>query len=223
MDTRASGPGDRPRILLWMACAALVLAGALFLGIAEDVHEGDPLVQTDLRIAVWFHAHGSPALTQCFIVLTNLHALPAVGLYASLLALWLARRREFDWLLALAIAVPGGMALNWVFKLAYERARPVFDDPLLTLDTFSFPSGHAAGATLLYGFVAAYVLPRLRGTAARFACALMLASMVALVALSRVYLGVHFLSDVLAAICAATAWLALCLISVHALQQRRAG
>ena len=96
-------------------------------------------------------------------------------------------------------------------KLAFQRARPAFDDPLLTLATYSFPSGHVAGSTIFYGLrrrlgvradrgARAGALPRC--SARRVA--------IALVAFSRMYLGVHYLSDVAAAFAEGVAWLAIC-------------
>ena len=98
----------------------------------------------------------------------------------------------------------------------------VFDEPLLTLSTYSFPSGHTLGATMFYGVLAAYlvcVVPRWR---VRTLVVLGACTMVALVALSRVYLGAHFLSDVLAAMLEGCAWLAVCITSCSTLRRQRA-
>ena len=224
MKKHGSGPGDKPGTLLWLAGAALLLAGTLFFLIASELGESpEPggLIQTDLELALWFHAHASPALTQCMLAITHMHSLLMILLYSCVLAAWLVSRREFDWLLALAVAVPPGMLLNALLKLAYERARPVLDAPLLSLQTYSFPSGHTSAAVLFYGFLAAYLVPRLSGRGTRTACIAAALLMVMLVGLSRIYLGVHFLSDVLAAACAAAAWLALSLAGVHALKKPR--
>jgi undecaprenyl-diphosphatase len=210
--------------VLWAAGTALLLAGTLFFFIASGLVDGvasDRLVQTDLWLMRSLQAHASPVLTQCMLAITYLHALPMILVYSAVLAAWLAHRREFGWLLALALAVPPGMLLNALLKLMYERARPALDEPLLVLDTYSFPSGHASAAVLFYGFVAACFVPRLSGWGARTACIAAALLMPVLVGLSRIYLGVHFPSDVLAAMSVALAWLALSLASVHALRQRR--
>src|SRR5256886_1265068 len=123
----------------------------------------------------------------------------------------LARLRQWYWLLTLAVAVGGGMLLNLVLKAAYERLRPHFDDPLLVLTTFSFPSGHAAGAVLFYGVLAAFLVSRFYDWRARAASIAGAIGAVALVAFSRMYLGAHYLSDVVAAACSSTVWLVLCL------------
>ena len=127
------------------------------------------------------------------------------------------------WLLTLLMAVPGGMLLNVLLKSVFQRARPHFDDPLLILDSYSFPSGHTVAATLFYGVLAAYLisLPGMRW-GRRLAAALSAVLMVALVALSRVYLGVHYLSDVLAGAAEGCAWLTVCVTASASLRRHRA-
>ena len=107
------------------------------------------------------------------------------------------------------------MLLNVVLKYAFHRTRPSFDDPLLMLTTYSFPSGHVAGATLLYGVMAAMVIAKTTAWRWRVTTVLAAIMMVALVALTRVYLGAHYLSDVIAAFAEGVAWLTLCLTGIH--------
>ena len=105
----------------------------------------------------------------------------------------------------------------------FRRARPHFDHPLLTLETYSFPSGHTASATVLYGFVLCFFAAHAasRGRVALATAGALTA--VALVGLSRMYLGVHYLSDVLAAAAEGCMWLALCMTGLAAWRRRGAG
>jgi membrane-associated phospholipid phosphatase len=75
-------------------------------------------------------------------------------------ALVLAKMREWYWIITLVLAVGGGEGLNVLLKHAYERARPVFDNPLVELMSYSFPSGHTAGAVVFYGVLAAFLVSR---------------------------------------------------------------
>ena len=214
-------PSLSPRALALAGWSAFLVAGLIFLAIAWNVTGRSALVALDSRLAAWLHGHTDGALTAFFFALTNLHSPGAIGGASALFALVLARLRQWYWLLTLAVGVGGGMLINLVLKAAYERLRPHFDDPLLALTTFSFPSGHTAGAVLFYGVLAAFLVSRFYDWRARAACVAGAAGAVALVAFSRMYLGAHYLSDVLAAACASTVWLVLCLAGGHALVRGR--
>ena len=201
---------------------ALIAAGWLFLGMAEDVVSGDQITLVDAQLAAWFHAHATPQFTQFMLVVSNLQGILAMSIYALLLGIFLLRKKQRYWLLALVLAVPGGMLLNVFMKEIFNRARPGFTDPLVTLTTYSFPSGHVAGATLFYGVLAAYLIAHISKWRWRIAVVMTAILLVVLVALSRLYLGAHYLSDVLGAAAEGVAWLALCLTVTHILWQRRA-
>lgn len=208
---------------LRLAIGAVVLIGAtwLFGGVVEDVISGDPLTVADLVVAHWLHAHAAPLLTQFMLVVTHLHGIVAISTYALLAALYLAWKRDWYWLLCFSVAVPSGMLLNALTKIAFHRARPSFDDPILTLSTYSFPSGHVAGTTLFYGVLAAMLLEKITSWRWRVLIVLIAFALVVLVALTRMYLGVHYLSDVIAAFAEALAWLTLCLMGIHTFWEHR--
>jgi uncharacterized membrane protein YdjX (TVP38/TMEM64 family) len=140
-----------------------------------------------------------------------------MSVLAALFGAALARLREWYWLLTLAAALAGGMLVNLILKASYERMRPHFNDPLLVLTSYSFPSGHTAGAVLFYGVLAAFLVSRFYDWRRRTGAVAGAILAVLLVAFSRMYLGAHYLSDVVAAMCASTVWLVLCLSAGHAL------
>lgn len=115
-----------------------------------------------------------------------------------------------------------GMLLNALMKLAFHRARPLFDDPLLTLTSYSFPSGHVEASTIFYGLGVVWVFGQTRALHWRVLAVTAAALAIVLVALSRMYLGVHYLSDVSAAFAEGVAWVALCLSALAAFW-RKAG
>ena len=213
----------QPRdVRFWLAIAVLLSAAALFALIAEDVITRDPILARDLQVSVWLHTHGSPIFSAFLLAITQLHSTLGVTILAAIVAVFLWRHGDRYWVLSLALAVPGGLLLNVIVKNVIHRDRPVWDDPLLTLASPSFPSGHAAGATLFYGFLAAYMVWRMKHPAGRALVVAGCVLMVALVGFSRIYLGVHYLSDVLGAVSLSSAWLVLCLVTVRAIAKRRA-
>lgn len=175
----------------------------------------------DLPLSAWFHANGNPLVTQLMLLVSHWHSTIGVLAMTAGVAVALMHRRQPWWLLALLLSVPGGMLLNVAVKNLVQRARPHFDDPLLTLSTYSFPSGHTAGAALFYGFLTALVCSDPATRRWRGPMVLLAVAMVALVGLSRIYLGAHYFTDVVGAIVEAMLWLGLCLSGVRALHRRR--
>lgn len=174
----------------------------------------------DVAVSAWFHAHTHPVLTQVLLVITHVHGTLGICILASGIAIWLLATNRPWWVLTLILCVPGGLILNAAVKQVFQRARPYFDDPILTLTTYSLPSGHTAGATVFYGFLTVFLLAHVPQRRWRFAIVATACGMVALVALSRVYLGVHYLGDVLVAIVEGVLWLALCFAAVRALRRQ---
>lgn len=208
----------RARLGLQLGFGALLLIGAawLFGAIAEDVVTGDRLTLLDAEIAQWLHERTTPPMTTLMLAVTHLHSTLAISGYAIVAAALLYRRRRRRQLVTLFVSLAGGLTLNVLMKLAFHRARPAFEHPLLTLPTYSFPSGHVAASTLGYGLCVAWVCTRTRRPLWRGLALLGSLVAVGLVALSRMYLGVHYLSDVAAAFAEGVAWLALCLTAFAA-------
>ena len=206
---------------LTIGALILIAASALFGIVAEDVVTADAITLLDVRLAQWLHVHATPMMTNFMLIMTNLHGIAGIFLLSIAVGLYLLRRKAWYWLLSLTIAVAGGSLLNVAIKYAFHRARPNFDDPLLTLTTYSFPSGHTAGSTVFYGVLACYLFSRIQTWPLRVLVAFCAAGMVILVGLSRMYLGVHYLSDVLGAIAEGCAWLALTITAVSTLRRRR--
>lgn len=218
----ASDVAARRRFALGLAVAvvAFALAAWLFGEIAEGIVEGQPLALLDAAIATALHAHATAFVTRAMAGISDAHRPVAIDAMAALVVLLLWRRRERIWAAGFVAGVAGGFVTNTLLKLAFHRARPHFDDPLVVLNTFGFPSGHTLGATVFYGMLCAYVLPRLPTTSQKIGVAALALVMVALVAMSRMYLGAHFLSDVLAAFCEGVAWVATCVAAIALLQRR---
>ncbi|MFC3380217.1 phosphatase PAP2 family protein [Rugamonas sp. CCM 8940] len=215
-------PGGELGLHLTAGVALMVLATAVFGAIAGAVVGRTGIALLDLRVSQWFDAHAAEPLVSVVLVFSALHSVASVAVAAGLLGWYFWRRRERYWLLALVCAVPGGMLLNVLLKYVYQRSRPVFDAPMVDLATYSFPSGHTSASTALYGFLACYVVMTARRHGTRVWAVLLAVLMVALVATSRVYLGAHYLSDVLAGIVESCGWLALCITGCSTLRRRRA-
>ncbi len=207
-----------------LTLAALLIFGAIgvFSDLAEDVQTADHITIVDLQLANWLHAHATASMTRVMLAVSTLHDMLSMSILTVLLAIYLKWRGQRDWLLCLLLVVPGGIVLNTLLKFVFHRVRPHFIDPIVTLTSYSFPSGHVAGSTLFYGFVAALLISHTRSLAGHVVIFIGALLMVILVAASRMYLGAHFFSDVLAAFFESFAWLGLCLLGMHVWRGRAA-
>ena len=214
-------PGGEFGLHLTAGLALLVAAASVFGDLAEDVMDHESITVLDLRVAHWFHVHAFEPLTSFMLGVSLLHTGVGMLLLVAALGWYFWRVRARYWLLALLVAVPTGSVLNVALKYHFQRARPVFDEPLVSLATYSFPSGHTSAATLFYGVLASYLVIARPRWHVRLSTAAACMMMVLLVALSRVYLGAHYLSDVLAAMAESVAWLAICITAISTLRRRR--
>jgi membrane-associated phospholipid phosphatase len=207
---------NQVRALHLIAGLLVFLVMTLTLGeIAEDVRDGDPLTLTDVRFSNWLHTNGSPPLTKLMWIITTLHASVIVCIAAVLVGLYLWRRRQRYWVVALWLSVFGGLLLNNILKLVFHRARPRFRDAVQSLTTYSFPSGHTMISTVFYGALAAFVIANSKSWPLRIFSVAMALTLIVLVAFSRIYLGAHYLSDVLGAMAEGFAWIALSLTGLY--------
>ena len=208
---------------LHLTLGILFLSAAtwLFADLAEDVTNGDPLTVTDARFSNWLHAHATPSLTRLTLLITHLHSTLGVTLMTLAISIFLWRRRLRHWVFTLLVIVYGGMLLNFWLKAVFQRARPHFEDPVLVVSNYSFPSGHAMAATVFYGTLCAIVITQMRDWKWRVLSIIVAVLLTALVGFTRIYLGVHYLSDVLGAMAEGAAWLALCLTATETMRRGR--
>jgi membrane-associated phospholipid phosphatase len=173
----------------------------------------NPLAGADKQIAAWFHAH----LTQAFVTVLRALSEPGsgtwMGIVLFLLVLFFLWKRSWLAMATLIVAVPGGMFMNELLKILVHRPRPFLEGPFVDWSGYSFASGHTIGATLLYGQLALFIIPAMKARHWRMLTVFAAALLVLSVGFSRIALGAHYLTDVLAAIIFGVLWLAFCLFA----------
>jgi membrane-associated phospholipid phosphatase len=182
-------------VLFCLAVVALLLAQVLGHG---------PMLEADREISLYFASHRHAWLTRGMLLVSELHRTGVLLVATALLAIWRGWRRDWFSVRALLV-VPVGMLCNLGLKNLVQRARPVHEDPLVQLATYSFPSSHAVASTVFYGMLCALVFTHTRSPLVRGCAAAVAVAMVLLVTFSRVYLGAHFPSDVIAGVAFGTA------------------
>jgi len=183
--------------------------------LGEEIANGEPLTLTDVKFTGWLQNNRTQPLTTALRVATELGSTWLVITTAGIFGLYLLWRRRIYWLAVVWLSVFGGMGLNVMLKYIFHRARPSFDDPILSLTGYSFPSGHTMAATVLYGVLAAFLFTKIQAWPWRVLILIVAGCLILLVGFSRIYLGAHYLTDVVAAIAEGLAWLSLCFTFVY--------
>lgn len=198
-------------LTLTVGVAVSLLAGWLFGELADEILEEELLTQLDLTLGEGLLGVVSEPVSQLFYGITMI-ASPVVLITGVVLtSLWLVKRGDKADAVLVLVTVGGGALINFLLKLLFSRPRPSFIDMFYQEVGFSFPSGHAMLSVLFFG-VLAYLIWRPLHTVRWRIAVVMAAAIIALfVGISRLVLGVHFLSDVLAGWAAGIVWLSACI------------
>lgn len=164
----------------------------------------EAITSFDTQILATLYAVRDPLALQIFIWITELGSTLTIGGLAACVALALVLRGRFEYLAGLVVSVAGSAATMLVLKEIIARPRPPVSFQAYVETGFSFPSGHAALSLALYGFLAYMAWRTISSKSWRAASVFIAASFVAAIGFSRLYLGVHYASDVLASFIIAT-------------------
>lgn len=193
----------------------------MFFLLVLDFVAVDRISVVDHEIAAWFHGHLTRPLIDLMLALSNAGSPLWIAALTSIAVLALLLRKRWYGLLAIVLTVPGGMLVHHLIQIIVHRHRPFRHSDFLDLGGYSFPSGHTMAATLLYGLLAAFAILVWKGWHWRMLAVFSALSTIALVGLSRIVLGAHYLSDVLGAIASGIGWLILCVTIVEGVRRRR--
>ncbi len=202
-----------------------LLASAAILYVLAEFHEEISetwLINIEQSTMEAIHGHTSPFLTVFMFGLTFIGSMQALIPAVSLIALWQLQKHHTREALLIIIAVGGSAILNVALKLYFHRQRPDVPWALAREDAFSFPSGHSLAAITLYGILGYLLMSRIKGTLARAAVLGSLVLLVLGIGVSRIYLGVHYPSDVAAGYLSGLIWLSAVVSSDIMLRYRRA-
>lgn len=203
---------------LHLTIGLVISLGALWLFgvITEDVVTHDSLTQFDLVVLHSLRAHSTPAGDRIFSAITLLGEPVTMAVIGFVVSVVLTVRRLWLALTGWLATFAGGAAIDAVLKQVIHRPRPIGAELFLHHFSYSFPSGHAMGSTFGYGMLA-YLLVTYWTARGRVRVAIVAAAFVLIIAIgvSRLYLGVHYFSDVMGGYAAGTLWLAACISGVE--------
>jgi membrane-associated phospholipid phosphatase len=196
--------GGNLSLALLASLLLAVVSLAIFSWLARGVLAGR-VWQLDSSLRAFAYAHSSPALTTLMRGTSALGSLPVLVLLSAVLIVWFLRAQWSRAALWLGMDMTGAYVLTVALKQFFERPRPEafhISNPA----TYSFPSGHALTSFCFYFVTAGLLTARMRNRSAKAALWTGAALLVAGIGVSRIYLGVHYPSDVLAGYAAAAIW-----------------
>lgn len=216
---------DALGMYLTLGLVVLSALGWVFGEITEAVVKGDDVVAVDSPVTHWLVEHRVPWLTWVMLAVTQLgSAWFVITLVAIVTLVLVGRRSSRSLMLIVPLSAAGASLLVTVVKLLIARPRPTIGDVVAVANGFSFPSGHSAQAVATYAALAWVVTRGLFRRGARTAVWLAAGVIVLLIGFSRLYLGVHWLSDVIGGYTIGACWLVVVVTSVVATQHvRRTG
>jgi membrane-associated phospholipid phosphatase len=202
----------------FVVCA---LAVWLFSALVDAVLENDSIVHFDIAAAAWIHARVTLSGLRVFQAITDIGSPIFVSVLVAAMAIWCWLRRERVLAIGVVTICAGEALLDRVLKTFIHRDRPAFGAPFLHGQSFSFPSGHAFGSIVAYGLLA-YLMIVFYRPARKTRQLIHAGTTVVILAIgvSRIYLGVHYPSDVIGGFAAGIAWLSICLTGIRLARER---
>jgi len=205
--------GERYGLGLTVAFVSMLLLMWLFLEMVDEVLGVSGVYSLDLAVQEMIEPIVSPHLTGWVVFITDLGGTMGTSAFVVALTTLLIWRRRWWYAFGLLFASGIGGLVLFGLKVIFQRARPV--EPLIAVGGYSFPSGHAFAATVFFGFAAHLAWKMVHLQWLRWLLVIVSIMMGLAISFSRVYLNVHFLTDVVAGITAGLAWLIFSLLVVY--------
>ncbi len=205
---------SRPEARALLLISALLIGSTwLFLGVLEDVVTGDPLVRADQGLYQLMQGLRTPWGDKLMVFVTELGDGVVIAPVAIAVLAWLIWRKSWRAAKYWVAAIGFGQIAATIIKFALQRPRPLaelYDG----LSTYAFPSGHATMSMVAYGFLAALTASQF-ARSRRWIVYAVAATLISVIAASRLYLGAHWLSDVIGGLTLGLAWVCLLAIAYH--------
>lgn len=209
-------------LVLLVGAVAAVSAGMAFVYLAEQFNLTTSSVYYDDQIVnKWFQAERMPGFTALLRAVTTAASPVGLGILVTMVAAVLFFRKHRASAAFIAVSAGGGALLNLGLKTLFARARPAAASAIAAATGYSFPSGHAMGSFIVFGSIAYILMRQPYRWKWKSAWLALLVTAVLLVGLSRVYLGVHWGSDIAAGWSAAAVWLASATVAFETLLRLR--
>lgn len=194
--------------ILSMGIAVIAAASDAFFDFAAQIKANNPLIrQLDQGVHDWCVTHRNNAENIFFVIITTLGSPLILSVVTSIVVIVKWRRHRRGTALFLALATAGGYGINLALKRHYARARPLLTQAVEGAHGYSFPSGHAIGSAVVLGALAYLIIRGKHELHIKVLSVVLAVLLLVAVCWSRVYLGVHWLTDVIAGAGLGAVWL----------------
>lgn len=221
---QVTGPEETPNAVPLLGTAILVSLGSAVLALLVFAWLGNEMLEGDTQhfdqvVREWVHRYASPGMTRAMTAISLLgYNVLIVELVIALAAF--AKLKWWRAALWLTVAMAGSLVLDLTLKYVYHRTRPTAYFGMAP-HSYSFPSGHAMCSFCFYGVLAGLLSARTKPLVWRLLIWFAAAALVITIGLSRIYLGVHYPSDVVAGYLAATVWVGTIIVLDHLRKVRK--
>jgi undecaprenyl-diphosphatase len=188
------------------AAVFLILLGT-FLGITDSIVNSYPIVKFDNTFAHSLYLIRTPAMAKVFYTITHVADQITIGFLLVISLVYLYFKKELAYLYSLILTFIGTEGSIFLIKIFINRDRPGADIAYYLEGSKSFPSGHSAIAIAFFGFVVYYLMHHFEGRARKYGALFLGIVLIGLIGFSRLYLGVHYMSDVLGGFLLGGLWL----------------
>ncbi len=210
-------------LVLLLGAIAAIAAAHLFVEVAQRVRDASSTIsRSDQSVQAWFLQHRQPGVILLFRIFTFFGGGPGILLLVGVLGVLLVRKEPATAAYLLGTAL-GGYLLNLGLKMMFARTRPDLASAVISAHSYAFPSGHAMESFVVYGAVAFLALRQPWPWMLNSAILALAVTMVILIGLSRVYLGVHWVSDIAGGWSAGLVWLVAATLAFHMLLRAKPG
>jgi membrane-associated phospholipid phosphatase len=196
----------------------LIIFSYVFVKFADELIEKE-LHTFDFQIIQWVQALITSQLTSVMKFFTFMGSVRAIVFLFLLLCFFMIWRKKVWEAIFLLLAIGGGTVFNLFLKWIFHRERPTLH-PLVQETGYSFPSGHSMGSFIFYGMLGYFLFLFFERRAAKAASVVLISLLIFMIGFSRIYLGVHYPSDVLAGFAAGGAWLVICIMGLRVMIER---
>lgn len=192
------------KYLIWFLLSFIFLFG--FLSLFEDVILEKSIPSLDYIIVNWVYSFRTPVLNEIMKAITTLGNVSGVAIFLGIVLIALFFLKKKKYIIPIIISSVFGEVFVYFMKIIAQRARPLTQNALITETDFSFPSGHAMIAITVYGFVLYFLIQACKERWQRIALVIVGGLLILSIGFSRLYLGVHWPTDILASYLLGGSW-----------------